>query len=112
MKEKYLPIGSVVLLKNAEKRVMVTGFCCLSLKDENKIYDYCGCLYPEGVMNASEMLLFNHDDISDISSLGYCDKEGEEFLTNFRKISSSLEKNLSANRKVEISNLKSNIEFL
>lgn len=91
---------------------MVTGFCCLFLKDENKVYYYCSCVYPKGVMNASEMLLFNHDDISEISALGYCDKEGEEFLSNFKKISSSLEKNLSANRKVEISNPENNIEFL
>jgi len=25
-REKYLPIGSVVLLKDAKKRVMITGF--------------------------------------------------------------------------------------
>ena len=48
--EKYLPIGTVVLLKGAEKRVMITGFCATELKesDETKTWDYSGCIYPEG----------------------------------------------------------------
>ena len=33
MKEKYLPIGTVVLLKGATKRLMITGYC--SLVDTN-----------------------------------------------------------------------------
>ena len=28
--EKYLPVGTVVLLKGGKKRAMVTGFCSIS----------------------------------------------------------------------------------
>ena len=27
MKEKYLPIGTVVTLQNAKKRIMIIGYC-------------------------------------------------------------------------------------
>lgn len=100
MQEKYLPIGSVVLLKNAEKRVMITGFCCLSLKDENKIYDYCGCIYPEGVINSEGTLLFNHDKIDKICAVGYRDEECSNFIENLKKISTHLEQKLKNNNSV------------
>ena len=38
--EKYLPIGSVVLLDGGETKVMITGFVA-SAEDENEVYDYC-----------------------------------------------------------------------
>ena len=48
MEKEFLPVGSVVLLKGGTKRVMVTGFCSVDNDDTTKIYDYTGCLYPEG----------------------------------------------------------------
>ena len=73
---KLLPVGSVVLLKNATKEVMITGFYTVSEKDPSKIYDYSACLYPEGIVNSNENLLFNHDQIEKILFLGYLsDKE-------------------------------------
>ena len=42
----YLPIGSVVLLNEHKKRVMITGRRVIS-KAEEKEYDYQGCLYRE-----------------------------------------------------------------
>lgn len=41
--KKYLPIGTVVMLKGGKKRIMITGFCCVNEEKNNKIYDYCGC---------------------------------------------------------------------
>ncbi len=75
--EKYLPIGSVVILKEAQKRMMIIGFCCES---ENKeTYDYAGCLYPEGVIAPDKTLLFNHDQIARIYCIGFKDEEEERF---------------------------------
>ena len=37
--EKYLPIGSVVMLKGGTKRVMITGFCTVPNEDKEKVYD-------------------------------------------------------------------------
>ena len=57
---KFLPLGAVVLLKNATKRVMITGFCSIRKDDPNdkKIYDYIGCAFPEGIMSTDQNLLF------------------------------------------------------
>ncbi len=77
--EKYLPIGSVVLLKNATKRLMITGFCVVPNDDKTKTYDYSGCLYPEGVLTSDEVALFNHDQIDLIYALGYSDEEEKSF---------------------------------
>ena len=35
IREKYLPVGTVVLLKNGTKRVMINGFCAIDPKEPN-----------------------------------------------------------------------------
>lgn len=76
--EKYLPLGSVVLLKEAKKRLMITGFC-IKVDGQDLIYDYSGCLYPEGIIGASEVAVFNHDQIEKIFSIGFSDEEEKKF---------------------------------
>lgn len=49
--EGTLPIGSVVLLKNGTKRVMILGYLRYRAGDQTRIYDYCGCTYPEGFIS-------------------------------------------------------------
>lgn len=79
--EKYLPIGTVVLLKGAEKRVMITGFCAAELKEseEAKIWDYSGCIYPEGFLNSEQICLFDHSQIVRIDHMGLIDDEEKTF---------------------------------
>ena len=51
-----LPIGSVVLLKNSTKRVMISGVAQVSTDGgDEKVYDYTGVLYPEGFMSVEDM---------------------------------------------------------
>lgn len=80
MLEKYLPIGSVVLLKGASKRVMIIGLCTTEKATEektieDKIWDYSGCLYPEGLLSSTQICMFNHDQIEKIYHLGLIDQE-------------------------------------
>lgn len=79
--EKYLPIGTVVLLKNGKKRVMITGFVAMEKKGEDNVtYDYCGVLYPEGVISMKQVLMFNHNQIQKIFHMGlYNDQEERQF---------------------------------
>lgn len=81
MEEKYLPIGSVVKLKDGEKNLMITGFLQYEdNKDEKKeIYDYCGCLYPEGIITSTDNYLFNHSQIEEIAHVGLVNDEEKEF---------------------------------
>ena len=74
MKEKYLPIGTVVRLKGATKKIMIIGYCPLE-KEKNEMYDYSACLYPEGLIDSSRILLFNHDKIEQVYFEGNSDEE-------------------------------------
>ena len=73
--KKYLPLGSVVLMKGAKKRVMITGFAATSPETKDKVWDYIGCMWPEGVISADKNLLFDHKNIDKIYALGYVDEE-------------------------------------
>ena len=77
--EKYLPIGSVVILKNATKRIMITGFASMSPETGNTVYDYSGCMYPEGFFDYNQVCVFNHEDIAQLFSKGYVDDEQVAF---------------------------------
>ncbi len=77
--EKYLPIGTVVLLKNAEKKIMITGFASMSPQTGDAIFDYSGCIYPEGFLNYEEVCVFNHEQIERVFYKGFVDNEEIEF---------------------------------
>lgn len=70
-----LPIGTVVLLKDSTKRVMIMGVCQRSADEPKKLWDYCGCFYPEGYLGADRIFLFNNEQIDRIFALGYQDAE-------------------------------------
>lgn len=78
-RSKYLPIGTVVLLNGGSKKIMITGFCSISEDDTTKVYDYCGCIYPEGYLNSNQVCLFDHNQINEIFYLGYENDEESEF---------------------------------
>ena len=79
MEEKYLPIGSVVLLEGGTKKLMITGYCMETEEQPGVLYDYSGCLYPEGLIRSDVTSIFNHDQIKEIFFKGYNDEEGKEF---------------------------------
>ena len=80
MYQDLLPVGSVVLLKNGEKRLMVCGRVVAG-GEEDEIYDYVGCFFPEGVISSSELFFFNHEDVESIFFIGLQDEEEIAFRT-------------------------------
>lgn len=74
MKEKYLPIGTVVNLKGATKKIMIIGYCPVE-NENHQMFDYSACLYPEGVIDSKKTLLFNHEQIEKIHFEGNNDAE-------------------------------------
>lgn len=91
MKEKFLPIGTVVLLKGGKKRAMITGFCSIAQENQEKIYDYSGCVYPEGYLSSNQVCLFDHNQIEKIFFLGFEDEEERVFKDKLNKIVASIE---------------------
>ena len=77
--EGRLPEGSVVLLKESTKKLMIMGFCQMKPGEPSRIYDYCGCLYPEGYLAPDRIYLFDHEQIDRIYFVGYMDEEQFSF---------------------------------
>ena len=75
-----LPIGRVVLLKDATKKMMIFGIKQLDEENPEIEYDYSGVPYPEGNVGTEAQYLFNHEDIGMVSFRGYEDEEREEFI--------------------------------
>ena len=49
-KNRPLPIGSVVLLKGANTKMMIIGYLKYGPENRTDIYDYAGCLYPRAII--------------------------------------------------------------
>ena len=67
------------MLKGGKKRAMIIGFCSISDEDKSKVFDYSGCLYPEGVISSNQTLLFDHEQIEKVYHIGLIDDEEKEF---------------------------------
>ena len=109
MREKFLPIGTVVLLKGGRKRAMITGFCSVAQENQEKIYDYSGCVYPEGYLSSNQVCLFDHDQIDKIFFLGFEDDEEKVFKDKLNKIVSLIEHD-NGNTNVDSANEQSKNE--
>lgn len=84
--KQYLPIGSVVLLKNGKKKVMIYGRRQRRIVDVDKEYDYLACLYPEGNIDEDYMYLFDEDSIDEVVFRGYSDAEEEAFVQALNEV--------------------------
>lgn len=78
---ELLPIGSIVLLKDGEKKLMINGIKQTDASGDGKEYDYLGVLYPEGHIGEQFQYLFNHEDINEVVFCGFEDEERMEFLS-------------------------------
>ena len=76
--KKYLPIGSVVLLTNSQKRVMIVGVKQKQVGSD-KIWDYCGCLFPEGILDPDKLFLFDSEQVERLYFIGLQDSESMAF---------------------------------
>jgi hypothetical protein len=91
--EELLPVGSVVRLKGAKKKIVIMGFMPVKhLADgSDAIYDYLGVPYPEGFMQQDSGLLFSHGKIDEIVFTGYTNKERDLFVSTIQQILSKTE---------------------
>ena len=87
-----LPIGSVVLVGNSTKKVMIVGLCQKGGSDEVKLWDYAGVIYPEGYLDPNKLFLFNNDQITQIYALGYQDAEQMAFKKKVDAVMEELRK--------------------
>ena len=69
-----LPIGSVVLLKNATKPIMIFGYMQKSAVVPDQMADYIGVPYPEGNLDIRAQFGFQMTDIEKVLFEGYRDE--------------------------------------
>ena len=73
-----LPIGTVVLLKESTKKVMIYGRLQREV-DGDRVWDYIACLFPEGNINPDHSFLFDNDQIESVFFVGCQDEEELRF---------------------------------
>lgn len=76
---ELLPIGTVVLLKDTNKRLMIYGRGQTEQGGGSKVWDYAGCLYPEGNLGPEYTFVFDHEQIEVVEHLGLRDQEETDF---------------------------------
>lgn len=90
MKEKFLPLGTVVLLKKGVHKVMIIGYGVQDSKNPKKYFDYMACMFPEGVLSLENSFAFNHEDIKTIYHLGFEDESVKEFNRKMKEVADKL----------------------
>ena len=76
-RKMVLPIGSVVMLNNGTKPVMIFGYLQKSSLRPGEIADYVGVPYPEGNLHVKAQFGFQMTDIKEVLFEGYRDKSFE-----------------------------------
>ena len=90
IKEKFLPIGTVVLLKDGIRKLMITSYCPMpkgeAYNKDGKIelgpdtmFDYGACCYPEGIISNKQTYMFNHNQIREVCYMGYESEDSKKF---------------------------------
>ncbi len=93
MKKEILPLGSVVLLNGGTKKVMIIGYCMKTPEKPNKMYDYCGCIFPEGVLRSDVTCVFDHEQIKEVCFCGFKNDEANNFINKVIKLTEQEKKN-------------------
>ena len=78
MQEALLPCGSIVKLYGGARYVMICGRVVFAYGDDH-VYDYTGCLYPEGMAHEDKMLFFDREAIERILFIGFQDRQEIEY---------------------------------
>ena len=81
IESKFLPIGTVVLLKGGKRELMITSYCIMpsgDVYDKNgkvdvtgQVFDYGACFYPEGIVTSDQLFACNHEQIERVCYMGY-----------------------------------------
>ena len=104
--KRFLPIGTVVLLKNGKRKLMITSYCIMpngDVYDKNgkvenvpKMFEYGACFYPEGMVTSDQLFAFNHDQIDKVCFKGYETEDSKELSTVLNKGLEELKKHVES----------------
>lgn len=78
--KKLLPIGSVVTLKEGQKKLMIYGVLQTMEEEGAKEYDYIAVPYPEGNVGPKHRYMFDHENIAAVHFRGFEDVERQYLM--------------------------------
>lgn len=81
---EFLPVGTIVSLKEGMKKMMIYGRDIQNGTD-NKKYEYIGCFYPEGVRDFNRVFLFDSTQIKKVHWLGMQGIEEDKYMEMMAK---------------------------
>ena len=87
----FLPVGSIVRLKDATMRLIVIGYTPIE-KGKVEVWDYLGAIWPMGVITSDKNLLFNRDQVEEVIFEGYSDSAELEFRTKLEQAVKEIKK--------------------
>lgn len=91
MKELF-PLGTVVLLKEASKSLMIVG--TTQMDEDGNEFDYISVVFPEGYIDEETFFLFNHEDIESVLFVGCINVESQVYSQMMKNAEISEEKTL------------------
>lgn len=99
MNDKFLPIGTVVFLKDGNKKVMITSYLIFSTgnSENKKMFDYGACTYPEGIIESNYAVAFNHSDIKEVVHMGLIDQDQKNLNELLKKSADDVKKKFENN---------------
>ena len=74
---ELLPIGSLVILENISKPVMILSYLP---EHKGRVFDYLGVFYPVGLVSNKSAMIFNQSGIEKLIVKGYEDEDCRKFL--------------------------------
>ena len=80
-----MPIGSVVCLKETEKKLMIVGIKQLN-EEKGTVKDYIGVMYPEGYISKEVFFTFDQEDIEETFFEGCRSEEWQAFLAQVSEV--------------------------
>ena len=85
--EGIFPVGTVVRLKKVEDQdFMITGYCVRSTNEPSRVYDYCACPHPTGLMSPDQNVMFNHDQIERVRAVGFISEASYVVIPEIEKL--------------------------
>lgn len=81
----WLPLGSVVILRDLDLPAMVHGRFQRELESD-QVYEYVGCLYPVGSTDGKSGILFNGDSVLHEVFPGYRDQAELAFVGKLSEV--------------------------
>ena len=89
--EEWLPQGSVVLIDGFDVPVVITGRLQKNAEDD-QVFDYTGTLFPTGLQQSNEAVMFNSDKVSELLFLGYRNEDELKWSKELTKAKEELKR--------------------